>query len=340
MLKFSNSRNYIIVKDKKELEEAKKCELCMYIIMEKGNVIHLWEYINFKWVKKRYTVFGRDKTTDDITTGTEAYQRFYKYCGKSEIERMKGILKPIQKWESFEQMNYCNLDYLGEHIHKDIFEFDVNSSFGYGATQLPKGFELLSNYMQELYDERLSAPNEFEKARIKNLMVYLVGCFANIKEFVALRSEIIKNSNDNVLEHMIKIRQNGGTVYLSNTDSIVTDEKGAEVMLPIISDKMGDFKLSTFTDKLYYRSPKVYQLGDKVKYSGLTYFARKHTNFFKGYEAREKGNLIEGYDFVISENFEESIYSKLCRVRKGKIIVTVVNQLGEFIEEIEYKLED
>lgn len=340
MIKFSNSRNYIIVRDGKELEAAKNCDLCRYIIMEKGNVIHMWEFLDYKWRLRKYTVFDRTKETDDKTTGREAYQRFYKYCGKSEIERMKTLLKPIELWESHEQLSYCNLDYIGTKIEQDIYEFDVNSSFGYGATVLKEGFELLSQYMQELYIDRINAKTDFEKARFKNLMVYLVGCFARIKEFVALRSEIIKNSNDNVLDHILKIRKNGGTVYISNTDSIITDTKGAEVMLPIVSDRMGGFKLSTYTNRLYYRAAKIYQLGDKVKYSGVPYFARKHTDFFKGYDAEQKGRLIEGYDFIIDSKNSNSIYSKVCRVRNGKIIVTIVNQLGEFIKQIEYRLGD
>lgn len=338
MIKLSNSRTYIIIDNLKELDSAKQCDLCMHIVYEHGNVIYMWDLKNLKWVKSRYTAFGEAKYKDDVTTGFEAYQLFYNYCGKEEIDRMKTILKPIECWESFEQMHFCNLEYCHTKIYENIFEFDVNSSFSYGATLLPDGFEPLKCYMRELYEKRRTTKNVQEKARLKNLMVYLVGYFSRIKGFVAVRSAIIDNSNQNIRKHIIKIRKNGGKVYLSNTDSIVTDEKGAEIMMPILGDGLGQFKLSKFTDRLYYRSPNSYQIGDKVVYSGVNYFARKHTDLFKNIDATAKGKLIEGYDFALNETDE--MYSRICRVKKGHIEVTVYNALKEVIDVVIYKLGD
>lgn len=340
MIKFSNSRTYIVIKNIRELENAKKCDLCMHIILESGNIIHMWDFIKFKWVKSKYTAFEEEKYKDDSVTGFSAYLRFYKYCGKSEIEKMKKILPIIEPWESFEQMHFYNLDFIGVSLNQEIFEFDVNSSFAYGATKLPKGFELLSNYMTELYEKRKNTTNIKEKTRIKKLIVYLVGYFNRIKEFVAVRSAIINESNSNVRKHIAKIRSNKGIVFLSNTDSIVTDKKGAEIMLPLVSDKLGCFKLSKYSDRLFYRSSNAYQIGDKVVYSGLSYFSRKHTNLFKGYDAVTTGNLIETYDFELNEITENCMYQRLCRVRNGILTVTVYNVLGEVIDIINYKLED
>ena len=50
---------------------------------------------------------------------------------------------------------------------------------------------------------------------------------------------------------MAEIVSHKGFVYLSNTDSIVTNEVGAEIMEKYKGDGVGQFKLSTLDDKLY-----------------------------------------------------------------------------------------
>ena len=64
MINLSTSRNYIIVKNIKELEVAKQCDICKYIIWEDNNVIYIYTCINNKWVKETYVAFGKDKEKD------------------------------------------------------------------------------------------------------------------------------------------------------------------------------------------------------------------------------------------------------------------------------------
>lgn len=336
MISLTSSKNYILVKNKKELELAKTCDICRYIIWEDNNIIYIWSKQFGKWVKEKYVAFGNDKEKDDETTGLQAYQSFYAYCGKEEIERMKHIFTPIPMWESYEQMHYANIDYLGEKIYQPIYEFDANSAFTYGTLQLPKGFEPLKEYMVGLFEQKKIAKNKITRSKYKNLQNYLVGYFARIKDFVRVRSEIIRASNLNIQMRMAEIVSKKGSVYLSNTDSIVTNEIGAEIMEKYKGDGVGQFKLSTFTDKLYYKSPNAYQLGEKVVYSGVSYFARKHTDFFKERYAEQIGSLIKPFDFAIEATNET--YYKLCRVKYGEIIVTVVNRIGEKLDTIIYKL--
>ena len=331
----SKFKTYIIIKDFKELKKCQDNILCNHIVYESGNNIYIWDWIGGKWVKSIYSMYGKLKAKDIETTGFLAYQRFYRFCGKENIERMKKVLPLMDVWDSEEQMHMFNFEHAKEKIYQPIFELDVNSAFTYGAMQLPDDFNLLKEYLQGLYDKKESARNEEERSKYKNLQVYLIGYFARIKEFVSLRSEIIRLSNRHIKDNINEIIVKGGTVYLSNTDSIVTDIIGYKVIEPKIGTKVGQFKLSTFTDRLYYQSSNCYQLGDKVTYSGVKYFARKHTDFFEGLSATQEGSLIEGYDFDYeTENEEER---RVCRVRYGMITVTVYNELGEVKEIIEYK---
>lgn len=238
-------------------------------------------------------------------------------------------------WDSEEQLHMFNFEHAQEKIYKPIFELDVNSAFTYGAMQLLDDFKPLKEYLQILYDKKENARDDEERSKYKNLQVYLIGYFARIKEFVSLRSEIIRLSNRHIKDNINEIIISGGTVYLSNTDSIVTDTIGYKVIEPKIGTKVGQFKLSSLVDRLYYKSSNCYQLGDKVTYSGVKYFARKHTDFFNDLTATQEGNLIEGYDFDYeTENEEEK---RVCRVRSGMVTVTVYNELGEVKEIIEYK---
>lgn len=336
MIDLIRSRNYIIIKDKKELERAKSCDVCRYIILEENNVIYIWSRLFGKWNREKYVLFGSSKDKDEETTGLKAYQAFYCYCGKEEIERMKHILNPISMWESYEQMHYANVEFVGEKIYKPIYEFDANSAFTYGALQLPKDFDLLKEYMLRLYELKETANNSITRSKYKNLQNFLIGYFARIKEFVRVRSDIIRESNKNIELKMAEIVKNKGNVYLSNTDSIVTDEIGAEIMQKYIGSDVGKFKLSTKTDKLFYKSSNAYQIGEKIVYSGVSYFARKHTDFFSDLYAEQKGSLIKGFDFVL--NLEDDMYSKVCRVKYGTIEVNVCNKIGELVETIFYKI--
>lgn len=336
MFDLYNSRNYIIIKDKIELKQAQFVELCRYIILEDNNVIYIWEKEASKWVKYRYVMFGSSKEKDDEITGNLAYMSFYNYCGRSEIERMKNILSPIPIWESYEQMHYANIDFLGQKLYQNIYEFDANSAFTYGVMQLPQGFEPLKDYMQELFDKKQEATNPIIRSKYKNLQNYLIGYFARIKAFIRVRSDIIMRSNENIMLRMSEIANKKGNVYLSNTDSIVTDDIGAEVMQKYIGDKVGQFKLSKKADRLCYKSPNAYQIGDKLVYSGVKYFARINTDFFEDKYARQEGNLIEGFDFQLEAEDEMSI--RLCRCRYGQIDVYVANPLGELLDVITYKI--
>lgn len=336
MKRLINARNYIIVKSKKELELAKACDICRFIIWEDKNAIYIWTRSDYKWVKERYVEFDGSTETDDTVTGLKAYQSFYAYCGKEEVERMKHILTPIPMWDSFEQMHFANIDFAGEKIYQPIYEFDANSAFTYGTMQLSEGFNSLKDYMSKLFEHKKTAPNKIIRSRFKNLQNYLIGYFARIKDFVRVRSEIINESNKNIKLRMAEIIKNGGVVYLSNTDSIVTNKIGAEVMQRYIGDGIGQFKLELSTDKLFYKSPNAYQIGEKVVYSGVSYFARQHTNFFEDKIAEQKGSLIRGFEFIIDTDNDD--YLKICKVEYGQIVVIVTNLLGEELERIYYKI--
>jgi hypothetical protein len=329
---------YIIIKNKYELKEAKKCDLCLNIIMEDNNIIYIWTKKNGDWFLNKYVVFGEDTNIDMETTGYKSYLDFYAYCGKEEVEKMKQILPIINKWESEEQMHYFNFDHIGEKIYKDIYVFDANSSFTYGVTKLPKGFELLKKYMLSLYDLKEKSTNKITRQKYKNLQNYLIGYFTKIKEFVSVRSEIINASNNNIRTKMSEIIYNGGKCYISNTDSIVTDSIGNDIMQKYIGNKVGQFKLEKKSDRLYYESANIYQIGDKVKYSGVGYFARKHVDFFKDLNARQEGNLIIGNNFYF--NLESDEYTKLCSVEYGVIKVTIFNKLVEKINILKYKISE
>lgn len=338
MITLSASRNYIIVKNKKELDEAKKCDLCCHIIWEENNVIRVWDIEFGKWVMRKYVIFDKAIEADNTVSGLKAYQAFYSYCGKEEVERMKTLLRPIPMWESYEQMHYINVDYVGKKLYQDIYVFDANSSFTYGALQLPDGFDIFKEYMLGLYNEKESATNKITRSKFKNLQNFLIGYFTRVKQLIAVRSEIIRESNNNIMSHMGYIRKRGGTCFLSNTDSIVTDSKGAEIMFPLLGDKAGDFKLEQQSDRMFYLSPNIYQIGDKVKHSGVRYFARKHTDFFTDKIASQSGSLIVGSEFQF--NLEHAEYNKICKVSFGEIEVTVTNKIGEVLDKIYYKIGD
>ena len=99
---------------------------------------------------------------------------------------------------------------------------------------------------------------------------------------------------------------------------------------------VGQFKLELKTDKLFYKSPNAYQIGEKIVYSGVKYFARKHTDFFEEKYAIQSGSLIKELEFSIDAT--EEGYQKLCKVYYGEITVTVFNSIGETIETIKYRI--
>lgn len=336
MLKLSTIKNYIVIKNRFELKEAMEVDLCRYIILEDNNVIYIWTNDNGKWVKTTYVAFDNSKEKDFETSGRDAYQSFYYYCGREEVEKMKHILTPIPIWESYEQLHYANINYIAEKLYQPIYVFDANSAFTYGVMQLPEGFNKLKEYMTELYEKKKSALNKITRSKFKNLQNYLIGYFARIKDFISLRSEIIKNSNENILKRMGEINKSGGTVYISNTDSIITNEIGANIMNKYVGNEVGKFKLEKVANRLFYKSSNIYQLDNKVTYSGVGYFARKHIDFFNEEYATEKGSLIETFDFLIEAETKE--YTKICRVRFGKIEVSVVNKIGELINTYIYKI--
>lgn len=337
MLNLSKSKTHIIVKSKRELDLAKQVDICDTILREDGNSITIWTRNLGKWDRKRYVFFGESAEKDDDITGIKAYQSFYKYCGEEKVEEMKNILSPIPIWESYEQMHYYNPHYAGQKIYQDIFVFDANSSFTYGAFQLPKGFEPLKEYMQILYDKKQSASNKILRSRYKNLQNFLVGYFARVEKFISTRSEIIRLSNDNIIKRISEIQDKKGKIYLSNTDSIVTDNIGAEIMQKYLGKNAGQFKLEQQATRLYYKSPNAYQIGDKVIYGGVGYFARKNTDFFKDEEARQMGKLINAVDYILEENEE---YKKVCRIEKGTVKVIIVNSLGEILKVLNYSIGD
>lgn len=331
-----STRNYIVIKDYKELQSAKSCDLCRFIIMEDKNAIFIWTKCHGKWLKETFVAFGEYKEHDFETTGRKAYQSFYYNCGKEKVDAMKEILRPIEIWESEEQLHYYNFEYANTKIYKNIYVFDANSAFTYGVMQLPKGFEPLKEYMLTLYEKKEQSTNAITRSKYKNLQNYLIGYFARIKGFVAVRSKVISESNKNILLKMAEINKNKGTVFLSNTDSIVTDEIGNSVMQKYLGKEVGAFKLENKVKRLYYKSSNAYQLGDKITYSGVGYYSRKHTDFFKEQSAIQKGSLIEAFDFILEPSSKD--YLKLCRVRFGQIEVSIINSIGEEIRKEYYML--
>lgn len=331
-----STRNYVIIKSPKELKDAKQIPFCRHIIFEDADTIYIWSRLNGKWTKSGYTMFGAIKERDFETTGLKAYQAFYSYCGKAEVERMKTYLEPIPIWDSYEQLHYFNVDYVGQKIYQPIFEYDANSAFTYGVFQLDDRFAKLKEYYRKLYDLKLNSTNEITKSKYKNLQNYLIGYFARVKEFVALRSEIIHNCNNNIRKKIAEIFSKNGIAYISSTDSIVTESIGSKVMEKYVGTDAGQFKLKQTADRLFYNSSNCYQIGNKVVYSGVKYFSRKHTDFFSDTTASQDGTLIEGFDFDFeTENENET---KLCCVRRGTVTVTVYNSLKEVKDIIKYKL--
>ena len=336
MLEFFHTRNYIVAKNHQEVEEAKQCQLCTFIIQEVNDYIFLWEYFARRWHRKIYHMSEISNDVEpDKTTGLEAYRLFFNYCGRDEVNKMKAYYTPIEKWESYEQLHYYNSEFANQKIFKNIYEYDANSAFTYGALQLPEVFIKLKEYMLSLYRKKEKATSKSERTRYKNLMNFLVGYFARIKDLVSVRSEIINYSNINIKEKMVEIFNNGGIVYLSNTDSIVTDERGADILEKYKGTDVGLFKLEKKVDKLYYVSSNAYQLGNDIKYSGVKFFARKHTDFINDIVAKQSGNLVNEYDFCIDG---EGIETKLCRVEKGIIYVDIYSTIGEYIKSVIYRL--
>lgn len=330
------TRNYIVIKNIKELKDAFSCDLCRFIIMEDKNAIFIWIKNHGKWIKETFVAFGEYKEKDLETTGKKAYQDFYYYCGKEEVDKMKTILRPIEVWESEEQLHWYNFEYANTKIYEDIYVFDANSAFTYGVMQLPAGFEKLKEYMLSLYEKKEFSTNSITRSRYKNLQNFLIGYFARVKGFVAVRSKVIEESNRNILLRMAEINKKGGTVYLSNTDSIITNKIGADIMQRHIGTEVGKFKLENKVNRFYYKSSNAYQLGDKVKYSGVGYYSRKHTDFFKDQTATQRGSLIEPFDFILEPSSDE--YLKLCRVKFGQIEVTVINGIGEEVKREYYSI--
>ena len=336
-MKLYNIKNYAIVRNAVELKQAMKNRLCCYIIWENGHTIYLYTNVCGKWTREKYVFFGEDYETDEETTGSIAYQSFYAYAGRDEVEKMKLILPSIDKWDSNEQMHYANVFHADEKIYKPIYEFDANSAFTYGTMRLPKGFDVLQEYMYGLYEKKRDAKTKAVRSKYKNLQNYLVGYFARVSGFVSTRSEIIGNSNNNILDRMSEIRKKGGIVYLSNTDSIVTDDIGADIMSKYLGLDVGQFKLEGTYDRLYYKSPNSYQLGDKIVWSGVKAFARENTDFFKDRIAEQHGSLLEGYDFAMPTDDENKV--RLCRVKFGVIEVRVYHSLGELLDVKEYRIQ-
>lgn len=331
-----NSQNYIVISNRLELEQAKNCDLCNYIIEESGNCITIYNRRGFQWNISKFVFFGKSKEKRTIT-GLEAYQNFYKYCGKEYIEKIKNVFSPMEIWASYEQLHFFNSEFSNTLIEEEIYEFDCNSSFSYGAMALSDDFYKLKEYLLMLYENKKKYNEDLEKRTYyKNLQNYLIGYFARIKKFISLRSEIIRLSNNNIYDKMTKIILKKGRVFLSNTDSIITDKIGAEVLSNFLGDDIGEFKLERKENELFYKSSNAYQLGSKLVYSGVSFFAQKHTDLIKGIKADVKGTLIKDYDFFI-----ESITGiKLCRICRSEIIVTTHNRLGEFLGEYIYKLKE
>ena len=320
----------------KEVAKAKQEYACQYIVYEKGATLTVYENVYVDWIERKYSLSGKQDATNADVTGTMAYQKFYSYAGKEEVERMKHILEPIENWDSCEQMHYSNVHYQGEKIYKPLYNFDANSAFTYGVFGLPSGFNTLKDYMSMLYEAKKIAKNKLERDTFKKLQNFLIGYFARVKGFVSTRSEVIRISNDNITSKMKEITRAGGTVYLSNTDSIVTDDKGAEIMSKYIGDDAGRFKLEGAYDKLYYRSSNSYQIGNKVVWSGVKEFARINTDFFSDRIATQEGNLVKVVSFMLpTEHYGEV---RLCTIEPSAVIVKVFNSIGELMEVLKYRI--
>lgn len=335
MLNLTDGRNYIVIKEKKELSSAKLVDLCDYIIFEHKASITIWNRNMFKWERKDYHFFNDDTVEDFETTGFVAYKEFFKYCGEEEVEKMKEVFPLLDLWDSQEQLHYYNMEYCKEKIYKDIYVYDANSAFTYGALQLPKEFDKLKEYLLLLYENKKTATSKYLRKRYKNLQNYLIGYFARVKKLVAVRSKIIEESNENIYKRMYEIRKAGGIVYISNTDSIVTDKIGSSIMEKYKGENVGQFKLERVSKKLYYNSSNSYQIGDKLVWSGLNYFAAKHTDVFKEEYGKQYGKLLVEKDFILDENDR---YRRLCRVEYGKVVVVVENKIGEELKRFVYKL--
>lgn len=331
-----NIRNYIIIKNIKELNNAKDNPLCCFIIYEEPNKITIWNRFIDKWNISRFSIDGDKVEEEDDTTGLKSYIEFYKYCGKEQVDIMKKVLRPIPIWESEEQMHYSNPKYEDTKIQETIYELDINSSFTYGVLMLPEEFYKFKEYMLLLYDKKKNAESKLTRQKYKNLQNFLIGYLSRIKDFVAVRSKIIENSNRNVIKYMTIASNAGGKVFLSNTDSIITDKVGYNALKKYISNEVGFLKINSVTNKLYYISSNRYQLGNKIVYSGMGYFARKHTDFFNDKIATQKGKFIEPYDFILTEDEENK---KVCKIRNGKVIVTVYNKIGEVLSKYIYSME-
>lgn len=313
-----------------------KSRFCTHIIREDGYVITIYEKVGLKWIRSRYVYFGEVPERDFETTGRQAYQEFYSYAGKDEVEKMKLILPRIEPWDSVEQMHYFDVANAKKKIRQNIYSFDANSSFVKGVYELPKGFDKLKSYMEGLYEKKRDATDSVERSKYKNKIVYLIGYFARIKDFISTRSEIIKGSNQNISDRAMEIIEKGGNVYLSNTDSIVTDNIGADVMSKYMGTGVGEFKLEGIYDRLYYASSNCYQLNDKVVWSGVQQFARDNTDFINDRIGYQEGSLIIGKEYDLES--EDSNTSRLCRVEFGKVTVCIKNRLGETLDIKEYKI--
>ena len=331
-MKLPKSRNYVVINDRDELNKAMMEQYSRFIILEEANVINLWNYTKTGWKYNRFVYFGDDGKGIDDTTGYKAYLEFYKFCGKENIEKMKKVLPNINIWESHEQIHYYNMMYANKKINKKIYAFDVNSSFTYGVMMLSDDFKLLKDYMNIIYNKKKEAKNKNTRLKYKNLQNFLIGYFARINDFISLRSEIIKNSNNNIYSKMEEIEENGGVVFISNTDSIITDEIGYYTMIKYVGKDVGQFKIEAIEDKLFYNSSNCYQLGRKLVYSGVRYFARKHTDLFEGISATQSGSLIKTYNIDIEGNDD------LCCIKEGSIIVNTYNKIGEKINTYVYKI--
>lgn len=310
-------------------------ELCRHIIIESGNTIFLYNKYNGKWLKSVYSCYFEPEEKDFSTSGFEAYRLFYDYAGKDEVEKMKSYYNEINIWESFEQFHYYNLEYANEVINNKVYVYDVNSSFTYGALQLPDCFFKLKEYLMILYDKKKLAENKALRARYKNLQNYLIGYFSRVKKLIAVRSQIISKSNSNVKQFIIKIKRKRGKVFLSNTDSITTDEIGRTVLDEYIGSGVGELKLEKTANKFFYKSSNCYQLDDKVIFSGVKTFARKNTDLINGFSAKQYGELIKSYDYELTE---KSGGIRLCKVDFSEIKVDIYNILFEKVETKIYKL--
>lgn len=337
MSKWLNAKIFIIAKNRSDIDIAKRNQICRFIIYEENNIIHIWRRFKSKWLYSKYVAYDDDVERDYTITGFKAYKAFYNYCGKEEVDKMKYVLRPMAIWESQEQMHYANIEHINEKIYKDIYKFDANSSFTYGAYMLQDDFNIMKEYFHNLYDKKENAATKLERSMYKNMQNFLVGYFARIKGFISVRSSIIHNSNTNIRNKIIEIVRNGGNVYLSNTDSIVTDSIGADIMSKYQGSKAGEFKLEQKAERLIYKSSNAYQLDNHLVYSGVRYFARKDIDLFENNHAVQEGNFIEPAEFILNANDSSNL--KLCSIHYGEIIVRKTNSLGELVKITRYSLE-